>query len=549
MNTKDTLTLKILFTSLLLLFFYTNSYGQEIVTTDIIPQPQSVTLNEGKFKIDSETKILVTNGSLGQLAQILQTNLKSISSNIMPKTVINAGLKRSDIPKNHIYLQLVTNLADEAYHLEVTPRYVLCKASTEQGIFYGIQSLLQIIKTDNEDMTIQAMSIDDVPLYGWRGMMLDESRHFFGKEEVKKHLDIMARLKMNRFHWHLTDEPGWRIEIKRYPLLTQIGGKGSWSDVKAPAAYYTQDDIKEIVEYAAQRYIMVIPEIDMPGHATAASRAYPEISGGGEGKWDGFTFHPTRESTYEFIDNVLTEVVDLFPAPYIHIGGDEVHYGNQSWYIDTEIQKFIKDNNLNDEVGLEHYFVRRACEIVNSKGKKMIGWDEITNTGVTPDKAIVMWWRHDKPELLTTALKNGFDVILTPRIPCYFDFVQDDSHKIGRRWAGEFGSLHTTYNFPENMHNLLAGYNKQILGMQANVWTERISSKLRLDFMMYPRLLAIAEDAWTNTSKKNYKSFEKRTLNFLKYLDTYKIKYFNPFDTNSTPEPWEPDKEDILADG
>lgn len=520
--------------------------GYAATDINVIPKPQKVSLKQGYFSLTSKTKLVYSEKTLKSVAEVYQNVLKNEFS-----IDVASQLNGKTTGKNIIYLQLEAKLGKEAYVLDVQADKIVCKASSDVGLFYGLQTLAQLIKTENGKSTVPSVEIEDAPVYGWRGYMLDESRHFMGKEIVKQYLDIMARLKLNVFHWHLTDEQGWRIEIKKYPLLTQEGSIGSWSDINAPSAFYTQDEIKEIVEYAAQRHIIVIPEIDMPGHATAVGRSYPEISGGGDGRWKDFTFHPARETTYEFISNVFDEIIQLFPAPYIHIGADEVHFGNQSWYTDPQIQQFIKDNNLKDEVGLEHYFVRRACEIVNSKGRKMIGWDEIVNTGVTPDQTIIMWWRHDKPELLTQALNNGFDIILTPRIPCYFDFVQDDNHQIGRRWAGDFNELETVYDFSGNISKLITGHSNQILGMQANVWTERIKDKSRLDFMTYPRLLAIAENAWydNNTSNKNYNEFENRVKIFLKYLDHYQINYFNPFNKNSTPEPWGPDKQDVLKDG
>ena len=536
---------------LMLLCFTQIVFGQDVTVQDIqiIPKPQSVILKDGNFEIKNNTNILVADPSLGQLAQLLQAKFAKINDALDLKTVISAGLEVIDIPNNHIYLQIDPSINNEAYVLAVTPDYIICKASSSAGMFYGIETLLQIVKNDKGQCYVPSLIIEDAPLYEWRGMMLDESRHFFGKEEVKKHLDVMAYLKMNRFHWHLTDQQGWRVEIKKYPRLTEIGAIGTWSDSKAPSQFYTQKDIQEIVDYAQQRNIMIIPEIDILGHASAVSRAYPEMSGGDEGKWEGFTFHPTKETTYEFIDNILTEIAELFPAPYIHIGGDEVHYGNQSWFTDPMIQQFIKDHDLKDEVGLEHYFVRRVCDIVNGKGKKMIGWDEITKTGVLPQNAVVMWWRHDKPKLLTEALNAGFEVILSPQVPCYFDFVQDDSHKLGRRWNSKFGTLEKVYSFPQNLKSLTKGHGNQILGVQANVWTERIKDKNRLDFMIYPRLLGISEDGWTNGDSKNFADFRKRVQNFLIFLDTYKINYFNPYNKTSTPEPWGPDKEDKIVNG
>lgn len=515
-------------------------------SVNIIPKPQKVLYIPGNFEINKKTILVCSDDSSIKTVGVLQSYIKN-NYNLDLKIYNNYTI--ADIEKNLIYFETDKYMDEESYTIKIEPAKIICKASSDAGFFYAIQSLIQSIEQKKKKVSIACMFIEDKPLYSWRGYMLDVSRHFFDKETVKQYLDVMARLKLNRFHWHLTDEQAWRIEIKKYPNLTEIGAIGSWDDRNAPKAFYTQEDIREIVQYAADRHIMVIPEIDMPGHASAASRAYPEISGGGEGRWEGFTYHPAKQTTYEFIDNVMTEIAELFPAPYIHIGADEVHFGNQSWFTDPVIQKFIKDNSLKDEAGLEHYFIKRACEIVKSKGKKMIGWDEITNTGLTPDDAIVMWWRHDKTDVLTLALDKGFDVILTPRIPCYFDFVQDDSHKIGRRWAGDFNELHTVYNFPSNIENIISEHSHQIRGMQANVWTERIKDKQRLDYMTFPRLLAIAEDAWTNEKQKDYLDFESRVKVFMEYLKTLKINFFNIFDKSSSPEPWGPDKQDVIAEG
>lgn len=381
------------------------------------------------------------------------------------------------------------------------------------------------------------------PRFEWRGFMLDESRHFFGKEKVKQYLDLMEKLRLNVFHWHLTDVPGWRIEIKRYPKLTTIGARGNWHDPNAEPAFYTQEDIREIVAYAAERHIMVVPEIDMPGHATAACRAYPELSGGG----DGFTFHPCREETFQFISHVLDEVVELFPAPYIHIGGDEVHFGNQEWFTDPYIQSFIQSHKLVNESGLEHYFVRRVADIVASKGKTMIGWDEIVDAEVSPQKAMVMWWRHDRKYQLVKALERGYRVILTPRLPMYGDFVQFPTHRVGRRESCNM--LENIYSFPDPLLHLAKGYESQLMGLQCCMWTERIADTHRLDFMTFPRLFAVAEAAWTPVNQKNYGRFLKRLMDWLPLLQQLGISYFDPFAPLSTPEPPAPDKEDPLKNG
>ena len=465
------------------------------------------------------------------------------------KTLLEDVLtKLSSTEKAHqVYLETNTNLpSDGSYRILISASDVRIEASSTAGFCYGLNTLT-LLAEENEGAIKQGV-IEDKPRLGWRGFMLDESRHFFGKEKVKQYLDLMFRLKMNVFHWHLTDEPGWRIEIKKYPKLTTEGSIGNYHDPKAPATFYTQDDIKEIVAYAAERSIMVVPEIDMPGHATAACRSYPEISGGGEGRWKHFTFHPCKEETFSFINDVLDEVVALFPAPYIHVGGDEVHFGNQEWFTDPDIQKFIKDHDLKNETGLEHYFIRRIADMVAKKGKKLIGWDEIVDADVAPSKAIVMWWRHDRKYQLYKALERGYEVVLTPRRPLYGDFIQYASHKQGRVWNG-FNMLADIHRFPDSLGSLTDGYEEQIKGMQFNMWTEVIADNKRLDFMTFPRLIAVAESAWADPKVKEYSLFMSRLPYWLRLLDNFQIYYFNPFCPEKTPEPLSPERDDVLRNG
>ncbi|MDH8701215.1 hexosaminidase [Dysgonomonadaceae bacterium PH5-43] len=455
-----------------------------------------------------------------------------------------------DVLLNKLNVEMVSNrvLDNEAYILEVKGNEISLKASDDAGLFYGKEVLAQLMQAYSGNLP--ECYIEDKPRYKWRGFMLDESRHFFGKEKVKQYLDIMASLRMNVFHWHLTDEPGWRIEIKKYPLLTTIGANGNYHDPNAPATFYTQEDIKEIVAYAAERHIMVVPEIDMPGHATPVGKAYPELSGGGEGRWKHFTYHPCKEDTYNFISDVITEIAELFPSPYIHIGGDEVHYGNQEWFTDPVIQNFIKENDLGNELGLEHYFIRRVADILSSKGKIMIGWDEIADSGVSPSKAVVMWWRHDRPNQLEKALKKGFKVIMTPRRPLYGDFIQHSTRKIGRVWGG-FNPIEDVYNFPQPIIHLTKDYEDNIMGLQMSMWTERIGDAQRLDYMVFPRLAAVAEAAWTYPRAKNYSLFMEKLPVFLKYLDSKGVYYFNPFEPEMRLEPKDPVKKenDVIGNG
>lgn len=505
----------------------------------LLPTPARMQAGRGAFTITDGVRIITDGGYADTLAARLSEDLKEFG--------YGSSVKQEEA-KGVVSLRLDKSLAmpEEAYTLRVTTDSIIMQASSEAGLFYAAQSMMQLATQGNG--TIGACRIDDSPRFGWRGFMLDESRHFFGKEKVKQYLDIMASLRLNVFHWHLTDEPGWRIEIKRYPLLTEQGAIGNWHDPEAPATFYTQDDIREIVAYAAERHIMVVPEFDMPGHATAVCRAYPEVSGGGEGKWKHFTFHPCKEATFEFISNVLDEIVALFPAPYIHIGGDEVHYGNQSWFTDPEIQQFIKDNDLGDEKGLEQYFIRRAADIVASKGKTAIGWDEIVDAGVAPEKAVIMWWRHDRPAQLEKALEKGYRVIMTPRRPLYADFIQHASHKTGRVWNG-FNPIEDIYSFPEPLGHLTQGHDGNVLGMQFSLWTERVADTRRLDFMTFPRLIAVAESAWTPAAAKDKENFMQRLPLTLETLRSKGIYYFNPFDPESTPEPGAPDKDDVLKNG
>ena len=505
---------------------------------NLFPSPVNVSKGKGDFSIHQQSLV---EGEGSEYAQQLATHFSEALKHLdIPMIISRYGRIRFELNPDAGHKK-------DGYLLDITPNEILLQASSESGLFYAKEALLQMARFYKG--IIPVCRIVDYPRYEWRGFMLDESRHFFGKEKVKQYLDIMASLRMNVFHWHLTDEPGWRLEIKRYPKLTTIGAKGNYHNPEAEASFYTQEDIKEIVAYASERHIMIIPEFDMPGHATAVCRAYPEVSGGGEGRWQHFTFHPCKEETYEFISNVLDEIITLFPAPYIHIGGDEVHYGNQSWFTDPVIQQFIKDNDLKNEVGLEYYFVRRIADMVALKGKTIIGWDEIVDAGVSPSKSVVMWWRHDRKYQLVKALELGFNVIMTPRRPFYSDFVQYGSHTIGRLWSG-YNTVEDVYNFPASIVHLMQNYEEQILGLQMSMWTERVADSKRLDYMTFPRLIATAESAWTPARSKECSSFMQKLPLFLEYLDQQNIYYFNPFNPEEREEPAEPRrKEDVLQDG
>lgn len=504
----------------------------------VIPLPADDRPLPGEFVFPTATTVSASASEIGLYLQILTSaglqatpavadspaSIRFLSGNLLPD--------RYSVPE------------DEAYVIRITPEVINIHAATPAGHLYGLQSLSQLIERATEQsgvgpVRLPCRSIVDAPRFAWRGFMLDESRHFTGMTGVMRLLDAMARFKLNRFHWHLTDSAGWRIEIKKYPELTRIGARGNETDRRpdAPAEFYTQDEIREIVAYAKQRAITIIPEIDMPGHADAAVSAYPQHNGGGyesktdPRKWPRFTFNPAKQETLEFLDDILTEVAGLFPdAEVIHFGGDEVHFGWHHWPRLPEVQNLMRTENLADLSAVEAWFNRRMASTINGLGFKTGGWDEIVARGLPTDKTLIWWWRHDKPEILHRALDEGYPVILCPRLPCYLDFVQHESHVAGRRWSG-YNPLSAVYQFPAGL-KLPAGAESKVLGIQACLWTEATVTQARRDFMTWPRLIALAEAAWTAEPKKDFASFEKRLKPQLQWLGAQGIGYYNPF-TNS----------------
>lgn len=422
----------------------------------------------------------------------------------------------------------------EGYRLRIEQDRIVVEAGSPAGCFYGLQSVLQLLATPTG---LRTGVLVDRPRYEWRGLLLDEARHFFGVEQVKSILDLMALQKLNRFHWHLTDTSGWRLEIKRYPRLTSIGATGNATNPDAVARYYTQEEAAEIIRYAQDRFIEVIPEIDMPGHATAAVRAYPELDGGGSEANPSFTFNPGKEATYRFLADVLREVALLFPSQYIHIGGDEVRMGNEEWSTLPEVKQLMADHNLATLLDVEHYFLRRMADVVTGLGRTVIVWDEALAARLPSESTVVMWWRHNRPQVLQQALDGGYQVVMCPRIPLYFDFVQHDTHTHGRKWAEEHVPLESVHAFP--VPGFVGGVNIDtplIKGIQANVWTDRIHTNERLQFMLYPRMSALAEAAWTNESGKEWQSFRNRVQVLLELLTRNGIRFYD-FRANSVEVP------------
>ncbi len=521
---------KIRYLLVLTLLLAGKSYAQQC---PIIPLPQQVNLGQGKFLLNSKTSIATNQKALKPIAVYLQNEL--LNKKHIKIDLLNFTKQRT------IILQLTgEKSADtDSYHLKVSPKAITISASTQQGVFYGVISLLQLVRDDlsaKQAVSIPCWDIQDYARFQWRGFLLDESRHFFGKNKVKNILDWMAFYKLNRFHWHLTDEPAWRIEIKQYPLLALKGGVGNYVDPSAPAQYYTQDDIKEIVAYAKARFIEVIPEIDMPGHATAANKAYPEYSGGGSAKHPDYTFNPGKEETYEYLTNILKEVSTLFPLKMIHMGGDEVSIGNEKWKTDASIKALMAAKNLPDLKAVEQYFIKRMADSIIKMNAKILGWDEIAGFRLPVQNTIIFWWRHDHPEQLKLALDAGYAVVLCPRLPLYFDFVQDSLNVNGRKWGKKFNPLQSVYNFPSDTISQIQNRSKQILGIQANIWSETLTSDSRLDYMLFPRLSALAEAAWTNPERKNFESFRQRLKIQLVLYKQQGLYYYDPFIPQFHPE-------------
>ena len=511
-------------------------------STNIIPYPQHIVENKGQFIIDNQTDIVLSNET-----QAIKMVVTQFIDKINTVGGYNLKIKseKSNLNRKSIVFQQVDSFKNESYHFQITSHSILIQAAKANGFFYAIQTLYQLFpakiyanKTNEQiKLNLPCVEITDYPRFKYRGLHLDVSRHFFSVVEIKKYIDAMAVRKLNRFHWHLTDDQGWRIEIKKYPLLTQIGSRRDETLIghyyqdfpqkynNTPyGGFYTQDEAREIVRYAAERFITVIPEIEMPGHAMAAISAYPFLSCTQEKikvapKWGIFedVFCP-RDTTFSFLQDVLTEVMSIFPSEYIHIGGDECP--KTRWEKCEDCQNIIKTNNLKDEHGLQSYFVQRIEKFVNSKGRKIIGWDEILEGGLAPN-ATVMSWRGIQGGI--EAAKAGHDVVMTPGTHCYFDHYQGnpDSQPIA---IGGFTPLSKVYSFEPVPAELNANESKYIIGAQANVWTEYIASDSHLEYMAFPRVSAMAEVLWTLATNKDWNRFKQ---NMPKELDRYNVQNIN----------------------
>lgn len=505
----------------------------------IIPQPVSLQLTAGNFIIDGQTSVNFNkaDAALQQAASFFKTAIYDISGIKLPFQV---GIKKI------IELKFISDasLGDEGYLLHITPAGIQISANKKAGIIYAMQSLLQTLPAirTNAALSVPCMDIKDYPRFKWRGMHLDVSRHFFGPEFVKEYINLLASYKMNTFHWHLVDDQGWRLEIKKYPLLTQVGAwrvdetDKVWGDRPQakqgkPATYggyYTQEQVKEIIKYAADRNVTIVPEIEMPGHVASAIAAYPALCctqqpqlplTGGNYTNMSSNYCAGNDSVYLFLQDVLTEVINLFPSIYIHIGGDEVD--KEPWKKCPRCQARIKAEGLKNEDELQSYFIKRMEKFIISKGRKMIGWDEILEGGLAPE-ATVMSWRGEAGGI--QAAKMGHDVVMTPGSPLYFDHYQAGPE--GEPLAiGGMNTLKKVYDYDPVPNELDATQAKYILGAQANIWAEFITKPSHIEYMLLPRMLALAEVDWSPKEKRNWQNFNERLQTHFRKFEQRGINY------------------------
>ena len=516
----------------------------DMTSPAIIPQPAQMEVQPGTFELASQTEITFGGGAAE--AQKLAAALRTATGFKLPVSPIGSLPKGREITVQFQPSQL-ENFGAEGYELTVTPKSIGITAATEAGLFYGAQTLLQLLPPEifsrhvvkDFNWQIPCVKITDSPRFGWRGLMLDVSRHFFTKEEVKQLLDALALHKLNTFHWHLVDDNGWRIEIKKYPKLTGVGawrsGVGFGLATNSTTAYgpdgryggfYTQADIREVVAYAAARHITIVPEIEMPGHALAALTAYPELGSGpgpfkismGAGVNPGI-FSPAKPETFEFLQNVLTEVFELFPSPYIHIGGDEVPKG--PWKNDAACQALMKSENLKNEEELQSWFNRRMEKFINAHGKTLLGWSEILQGGVAQNAAVMDWIGGGRE-----AASQGHDVVMSPTSHCYFDYYQSRDHSTEpRAMGGGALTLSRAYALEPVPAKLAPEFQKHILGAQGNVWTEYIPNLKQVEYMTFPRLSALAEVTWSPKSARNFEDFQRRLKANEQRLDQLGVNY------------------------
>ncbi|WP_103070616.1 beta-N-acetylhexosaminidase [Aquimarina sediminis] len=515
-------------------------YSEEDIS--IIPKPEMVKCNPGVFVFNKNTKFSISEDVQKEAAQVLINKFRTVAG-------WDLSIVKENPKDNYVAFVMNKDLKREAYELVVTKDKVTITASDMGGFLYGIQSVRQLLPTaiesqklvENITWEIPNVEISDSPRFQWRGLMLDISRHFFGKEYIKEVIDGLAMHKMNVLHLHLVDDQGWRIEIKKYPKLTEIGGwrvdqeNLHWNarlpvkseDKGTYGGFLTQEELKEIVKYAQSRNVEVIPEIEMPAHVSSAIAAYPHLSCFEKpigvpsgGVWPITDIYCAgKESTFTFLEDVLVEVIKIFPSKYIHIGGDEATKTN--WEKCPYCQKRIKDENLENVEELQSYFVKRMEKFINSHGKKLVGWDEILEGGLAPD-ATVMSWRGVKGGLEAAA--QGHDVVMTPGTHCYFDHYQGPQNEEPLAIGG-YTPLSKVYQFDPVVDTMTEEEAGHVLGGQANLWSEYIPTQKQSQYMIYPRLAALSETVWSTKESRNWDDFSSRIVTMFKRYDYQGINY------------------------
>ena len=520
-------------------------HAHPILAQSVIPVPLKMEQGTGSFLLSEKTK-LYTNLQGGE-AELWENYLKAL-----PVQLKEARMKDR---KQMLFLLITPKTpqlpSPESYTLSVTPQQIEIRATSGAGLFYGMQTLLQLMQpAGTGSYSVVSVEIEDTPRFAYRGLMLDVSRHFSTKEFIKKQIDALAYYKINRLHLHLTDAAGWRLEIKKYPLLTEFaawrtdptwkqwwnGGRKylRYDEPGASGGYYTQDDIREILEYARQHYITVIPEIEMPSHSEEVLAAYPQLSCSGE-PYKNSDFCVGNEETFTFLENVLTEVMELFPSEYIHVGGDEA--GKSAWKTCPKCQKRMKDEHLANVDELQSYLIHRIEKFLNNHGRRLLGWDEILQGGIAPN-ATVMSWRGEEGGI--AAVTSGHHAIMTPGAYCYLDSYQDAPYSQPEAIGG-YLPLKKVYAYDPVPASLTAEQAKLVYGVQGNLWVEYIPTPEHVEYMIYPRMLALAEVAWSAPERKSWPDFHTRALSAVADLQK---KGYHPFDLSkeigSRPESLQP---------
>jgi hexosaminidase len=511
----------------------------------IIPLPADLTLATGTFMLNANTVVIADHDALA-VANFFAREIAPATGYPL-RIVTNTN---NPVPKNSILLTHTgtdMKLGEEGYLLQISPTNITIRASTDAGFFYAVQSLRQLFSPfifnrqtqAHRAWKLPALTIRDYPRFAYRGLSVDVARHFIPTDQIKRLLDLMALHKLNKFQWHLTDDEGWRIEIKKYPALTTVGAWRGLNNVLPPAlgskakaygGYYSQTEIREIVKYAAARHITIIPEIDMPGHARAMIMSLPALLIDPKDtshytsvqNYHDNVLSPCLDSTYEVINNIFTEIADLFPGSMIHVGSDEVP--QNVWTASPHCQTLMAANGLNDTEALQNYFLKRVQQIIHTKNKKMAGWEEVVKGGDLDKATVIYSWKSQEAGI--DAAKRGYPVVMMPAQFLYFDLAYTDEPKEpGFSWAG-FVDTFQTYTYQPIQSDWTPDLAEKILGIQAALWSENVSSRDQLDYLVFPKLLALSEVAWTPKARRNWINFSERTGKLhLQRLDQYGVKY------------------------